>query len=386
MWPVTIFRLVSERTEPGLFCGADDLLLAGVRLLTSTRSGLAPRPADELQQIFYAAYGVASGITAESRLSGLRSIARALDDGDLCRATILSLQLALPDVYPSGVARLTEAGILLKLKYDGTEPRDSRGRWTTGGGQTGSVTPESTGTRTSSSPWRGRWPDVHRENPNITPVQAGALPFPVPMPLGGFAVPRPKKDDDDDYVYPPVVPQPGTGNPANDNSDANTDARAAANDNAPKACPNPSYELDSVGRTLEELRYQAQINKLPQGWHVVLNGVGYDGCRNSDEHMLEAKFGRTFLLDKPPELWRVFKAYNGTMRQAGVQNANSGGRRVEWHFSDLDTANFWEARFFEAGYKNIDVEYTSYDETYNYNLDRDSANENYRQKLMVVYW
>ncbi len=51
-------------------------------------------------------------------------------------------------------------------------------------------------------------------------------------------------------------------------------------------------------------------------------------------------------------------------------NYGSGGRRVEWYYSDQITAEFWALRFKLAGLNNITVKYKAYDEHYNYNLIR----------------
>jgi hypothetical protein len=59
------------------------------------------------------------------------------------------------------------------------------------------------------------------------------------------------------------------------------------------------------------------------------------------------------------------------VKQAAAQNAFSGGRRIEWHFSDPSVASYWRLEFRRLGFTMIDVKYTAYDELYNYNLDKD---------------
>jgi hypothetical protein len=213
---------------------------------------------------------------------------------------MLSLMLRLPEIDPSGMSRLRQLDVTSVRKYDDSEDRDQRGRWTSGGGQSSqpaskpmpSRASANTGaTRGITTQSTGRWPDKRRENPSIVPVQ-GAIPFPLlpPMYGGGAASPRPKNDD----LYPPFLPdtsagpQTDSGATSNANSSATTDAYATT-DNKPRSCPDSSYEPGSDKRTREQLLYQAQINGLPLGYEVVLNGVGYDGCRESDNTMLEAK-------------------------------------------------------------------------------------------------
>jgi len=75
-----MFRLVSEPAGPGLYCGKDGLTLGCVPLLEQNELGFTPRSPDELDRIFDAAYGVDSGIDAASRMNGLQSVARALNE------------------------------------------------------------------------------------------------------------------------------------------------------------------------------------------------------------------------------------------------------------------------------------------------------------------
>jgi hypothetical protein len=226
-WSVQIFRLVSNRADPGLFCAKDELTLGGVPLLIGTNSGLRPRPAGDLQQVFDAAYGADAVIDAVTRLPGLQSIARALNAGDLSYAAMLSLMLRLPDIDPRGVKRLRDVSATAAIKYNDSESRDGQGRWTTG--STSSPLSSTGGTvQAATTHSTGRWPGVHRENPNVVPAQ-GALPAPIFPPLfpGGPLNPlSPHKPKDDDFVFPPTnTPQTGAGQTANDNATANARAR-----------------------------------------------------------------------------------------------------------------------------------------------------------------
>ncbi|MFI4973868.1 MAG: hypothetical protein ACHP84_04935 [Caulobacterales bacterium] len=86
-----------------------------------------------------AAYGRDIG---GARLSaGLGVVADALNRGDLPRAMVAALHLRLSEPSREGAARVAQADEAL-TKYDPNEPRDWRGRWTTGGGGgSGSPTP-----------------------------------------------------------------------------------------------------------------------------------------------------------------------------------------------------------------------------------------------------
>jgi hypothetical protein len=325
-WPVTMFRLVSEPTEAGLCCDKNGLTLAGIPLLVSEDSGFEPRPTDELQGIFDAAYGADAGIDAESRFPGLRSVARALGAGDLSRAMIASLLLKLPDIDADGVARLASAR-MLKANYNPTEARGWHERWTAG---------NSGGAK----------------DPNIVPVQfAPAAPIPAP----GFpGIVKPNRPDDD-YTFPPSNE---TGEPANDNSPSLKPA-SPLTQNQPSLCP-PETPESTAGRTLEQLLYQQQITGLPIGFDVQLNGIRYDGCREDNGNMQEAKLLSDWLLRIPAFFIRMMKGYQNIMDQAMRQSLNADGRLVEWHFSSPGMRLFFDAEFKRAGFRNILTYYTPY--------------------------
>jgi len=336
-----MYRLVSEPAEAGLCCRNNGLTLAGVRLLDAHGAGFEPRPLSELQRILDAAYGSDSGIDAVTYLPGLRTVARALDDRDLSRAMIASLLLKLPEINTDGAARLSGIEALLKFNYNPLEPRNWHGRWTDGG--------------------------------------SGFEPVQVPIPGTGFFPPpglsggsNPKRPDDD-FTFPPQI---GASQPGGINTQ--TSSNTAANDNEPQACPDPSYEPSSVGRTREQLLYQAQITGNRLGWHVVLNEIGYDGCRESDQHMLEAKMVNGWFLLVPEKYRTRLDDYNNIMNQARDQSTHSGGRQVEWHFSNKAVAEYYDREFLKANLLNVRAVYTKYDENYNYNLIRDDISTDFQ--------
>ncbi len=333
-WPVSMFRLVSEPAELGLYCGKDGLTLCCVPLLVQNELGFTTRSPDELDRIFAAAYGVDSGIDAASRMNGLQSVARALNENDLSRAIIISLMLKLPDIDDAGAARLSALNRTQKFHYNDAEPRDWRGWWTTGGSG----------------------------NPNVTPVQL-APPFPIlgpPIP-GTFGAPKPK---DDDFVFPNN--SSSDASPSNNNTDTQTNTVTTENTDKPLVCPDPSYEVTSVGRKDEELHYQAQINGLKLGWHVVFNNIGYDGCDDkvTPEILLEAKKANGWFMTVPEAARPYLKEYRDTMKQASSQNYGSDGHIVEWNYSDLPTSIYWAKEFKKAGLSNLVVKFTPYDPNY----------------------
>jgi hypothetical protein len=125
------FQIEYKAGGLGLSCTAEGVSLAGVPLLRRTIAGLTPRPPDELAVLMKGAYG--HDIDATRAYRGLDVIARALNKGDIGRAMVAAIHLRLPDLNEEGAAHIAWADEALN-KYDPNEPRDSHGRWTTGGG------------------------------------------------------------------------------------------------------------------------------------------------------------------------------------------------------------------------------------------------------------
>jgi hypothetical protein len=123
----------------GLQCTADGVFLSGVPLLQTTASGLAARPAEDIDALLKGAFGADLG--AADLLSSLDVIAKALNAGDLGRAMVATLQARLPTLNAAGARRLAEAEARL-AKYDQQELRDLRGRWATGDGAGSSSGPD----------------------------------------------------------------------------------------------------------------------------------------------------------------------------------------------------------------------------------------------------
>jgi hypothetical protein len=123
----------------GLQCTADGVFLSGVPLLQTTASGLAARPAEDIDALLKGAFGADLG--AADLLSSLDVIAKALNAGDLGRAMVATLQARLPTLNAAGARRLAEAEARL-AKYDQQELRDWRGRWATGDGPGSSSGPD----------------------------------------------------------------------------------------------------------------------------------------------------------------------------------------------------------------------------------------------------
>ena len=123
------FRLSDETGGLGLSCTESGVSLAGAPLLRRTALGFISRPKAEVGALMKAAYGDAfGGADLSPRLA---VVADALNKGDLGRARIAAVHLQLPEISWDRAMRIARTEEAL-AKYDPDEPRDWRGRWTTG--------------------------------------------------------------------------------------------------------------------------------------------------------------------------------------------------------------------------------------------------------------
>ena len=103
-------------------------------------------------------------------------------------------------------------------------------------------------------------------------------------------------------------------------------------DNQPKLCPDPSPDTphDASPGAKE---YQASVTGLPEGLASYLNGVYFDGCRESNGVMLEAKGNYAHLLDKEGNWfsWVDKKEIAKLQRQIQRGSDAAGARGVEYH-------------------------------------------------------
>jgi hypothetical protein len=128
--PLQRLRLATEPDDLGLSCGPEGLRLAGAPLLLKTEGGFLPRPLEEVEALVFAAYGALPSSTALFR--GLRAAAAALNQNDQPLAMTVAVHLGLAEFDREAARRVGAVDSFLR-KYDPDEPRDWRGRWTTGG-------------------------------------------------------------------------------------------------------------------------------------------------------------------------------------------------------------------------------------------------------------
>ena len=119
-------------TAEGLFLG-DGAALVAAGQGASGRYRAEARPPAAIAALIEAAYGEVLDAVAIG--NGLGAVARAIEAGDLARASIAAVHLRLPSLADeAAMERLARADRLLKAGFDPDEPRNERGRWTAEGG------------------------------------------------------------------------------------------------------------------------------------------------------------------------------------------------------------------------------------------------------------
>jgi hypothetical protein len=135
-------------------------------------------------------------------------------------------------------------------------------------------------------------------------------------------------------------------------------AEAASARDRPRLCPDPTQE-NITGRKERGMAYQTQITGLPPGLQVELNGVSFDGCREIDGTMLEAKGPGYASMMSGANIWRRW--FTGVMpikAQMERQSDAAAGRIVEWHFAEPQVAAYFRRYIEEEDLINIRVIYT----------------------------
>ena len=168
-----------------------------------------------------------------------------------------------------------------------------------------------------------------------------ALPAPATMGLPNRAEPQ--------AAPAPTLAPDDLTNPGSQSSPAN-DAR-------PRLCPVPTPDQPH-GAKEAAWAYQEQITGLPRGLAVRLNGVDFDGCRESDGTMLEAKGpGYAKFLDSNGEWLPWWDGKYELMNQAIAQSAAAGSRQIEWYVAEPRALFAIKKMISDLGIQNITVLY-----------------------------
>ena len=122
----------------------------------------------------------------------------------------------------------------------------------------------------------------------------------------------------------------------------------------PKLCPDPVVE-SNAGWSPNSIAYQQYVTGLAPGLAVEFNGVRFDGCRESNGHLLEAKarYWQFLIPNSKGEFF--FNPAEEWARTLERQSAAAGDRIVEWHVQDESVAN--AIRTLAEPYTNIQVIY-----------------------------
>lgn len=217
--------LKRHRLGAGVICSKEGLLVGGVPLLEKRGATWTPRQLDELNRDLSALYGLP--VDCAGKRAGLIATSRALNEGEVAKAQIVTLHLRLP--YPPHLAkgaRLKAAEIaliarelqqsgLLKAGWDASlhprwpagSPDSTGGQFAPGGavGGSGSTGPSSGGPGTTVSdspgarlinaqllePFEELAPLVR---PIPPPAPSGAIPYPPPPPIIGPIPTNPYRD------------------------------------------------------------------------------------------------------------------------------------------------------------------------------------------------
>lgn len=167
-------RSSNTTSSLGLSCQPTGVSLAGAPLLRRTTTGFAPRPRGEIDALMKAAYGQQADSEPISR--GLSVVADALNRGDLGHAMVGAVRLRLPELSWDRAVRIARAqDALAKYNFNPDEPRDRRGRWTSGGG--GSLSEPPTPTTSKPSGQTDQESDTSQAAPEASSTANVSLPL-----------------------------------------------------------------------------------------------------------------------------------------------------------------------------------------------------------------
>jgi lysozyme len=125
-----MYRLTA-RGGVGLACDEQGIALGPVVLVEALAAGggrvFRPRPAEEIARTLALAYDDLAPTDVARCLASLDVAAKALEAGDLVKASVAAVLLKLPDLSVEGFAKLADTPSL--KKYSPSQPRDGRGRW-----------------------------------------------------------------------------------------------------------------------------------------------------------------------------------------------------------------------------------------------------------------
>jgi hypothetical protein len=347
-----------------------------------------------------------------------RCIAAALAEGNLTLAQIYALYIPVDDLDDHDLMRLAAVAPLLKANLDPDEPRDWHGRWTSEGGAEpdkplpdqphdrpgpiagslaiGEATAGSLlgdlpmGTLSALTRFAARFNAATAAlgllfiPANRRPITGGAiagrpdLAYSYDADTGVLRLTRDDGAGGRRLLFEGHIGADGMFRDAAGNAvgralaggsividpdvlsgiAAGTHAEAETARDRPKLCPAPNEE-DITGRSERALRYQEQITGLPRGLEVTLNGARFDGCREADGTMLEAKGPGFATFMATPGVWKEwFTKLDNMKEQMQRQSKAATSRIVEWHFAEKPVADFFRDYARDEFLSNVIAFYT----------------------------
>ena len=310
----------------------------------------------------------------------------------------LKLGVPLAEFDDPSLRRLALLAALSKAGFDPDQPRDDHGRWSDQGGAAGYLAPQGANPFTRPSVWSAVGQAAARLLPALgelaarysAPTLALGIIF-IPRDSGSVVDGRVPENPDISFhwdrpegvltlyqdgpegrrkIYSDQYDGDGIFRDRNGRAIGRVveDGALILDPDAlpggrpqdePLLCPDPDDE-NIKGRSERALRYQEYVTNLPRGLDVTLTDplsprdVSFDGCRDGDGTMLEAKgFGYLALMRRTnQEPWEnaVKKLDQQVDRQARA--AKAAGRQVEWYFAEKPVYEFFQQRW-GSRYSNV---------------------------------
>jgi hypothetical protein len=307
------FRLAKAAEELGLSCDATGLKLAGAPLLRQGSDGAySPRAPEEVQALLACAYGEAG---AKLSRSGLDTVARALNQGDLAKAMTAALFLRLPPIDEDGARRIANADQAL-AKYDPGQARDPNGRWTSDGGSASSADAPASSRRGAPTIIPAHLPTAPEARNAPTPADASPIP-PTNSPRDhvptGYQVTGGRKAEVDHLVKAMVVAKQNLDPGSQDYKNLDTALRLLDQNkvmvNVTHIPPKPPGETEDTAPTAQMRPggiLDIDMNRIDR---VAQKLVGWNPASNPDD--VAAAYGASVVAHELRHEADMLKLWNG---------------------------------------------------------------------------
>ena len=109
---IRFHRLASSGDAGGISCDENGPTIGPVRLLNKSVSGFAPRPQEELNEVF--AFVLGRPVDSSDLVESLQSVTTAMNQGNVARAVFTTLFMDLPPLTEAQAQRAALAEKLFK--------------------------------------------------------------------------------------------------------------------------------------------------------------------------------------------------------------------------------------------------------------------------------